>query len=572
MKKYIVSLCLSSLMLGGCNSLDLNPLSSGSSESWYSNETEVEMSLNRLFHIQFWESIQFDDESYMHKDSWTDNWAERTSIQPTIAGTLNSQSPTVTNLWNTCYRCIAASNLLIEKLPNATMSDEKKLRAEANARFARAGQYALLIFYFGDVPFYTDNLTQDAFYSLSRTDKATVLKQIYEDFDFAATHLPVSYGSSENKYSTQGAAYAMKARIALWMHDYATARDAAKACMDMNVYQLHDNYGDYFLPGTASSSPETIFANPRSIGDKVTAWYSPKRHVMRLAGGWDNGNASWDLLNAYECTDGLPIDESPLYDPHNPFKNRDPRCTMTIQEFGKEMPGQGIIFQPHPDSLQTLNVKTGQMISNRDSRGVDQYASYNGLIFCKGSNANWISDFWENENVVMRYADVLLMYAEAKIELNEIDQSVLDAMNQVRARAYGVPASAVSDYPAVTETNQKKLRRIVRRERRVEFAFEGSRYEDLIRWKLASKALNQPIYGMLLNLDNMRERIVNPGRWFFPEVCPIDEDGLSDFSGMYQRGLVELLVPKTFDDRQYLFPIPSTELLINPNLTQNPGW
>ena len=172
----------------------------------------------------------------------------------------------------------------------------------------------------------------------------------------------------------------------------------------------------------------------------------------------------------------------------------------------------------------------------------------------------------------MRYADVLLMYAEAKIELNEIDQSVLDAMNQVRARAYGVPASAVSDYPAVTETNQKKLRRIVRRERRVEFAFDGSRSEDLIRWKLASKALNQPIYGMLLNLDNMRERIVNPGRWFFPEVCPIDEDGLSDFSGMYQRGLVELLVPKTFDDRQYLFPIPSTELLINPNLTQNPGW
>ena len=77
MKKYIVSLCLSSLMLGGCNSLDLNPLSSGSSESWYSNETEVEMSLNRLFNIQFWESIQFDDGSYMHKDSWTDNWTER---------------------------------------------------------------------------------------------------------------------------------------------------------------------------------------------------------------------------------------------------------------------------------------------------------------------------------------------------------------------------------------------------------------------------------------------------------------------------------------------------------------
>ena len=102
----------------------------------------------------------------------------------------------------------------------------------------------------------------------------------------------------------------------------------------------------------------------------------------------------------------------------------------------------------------------------------------------------------DNDNIIIRLADVMLMYAEAKIELNQIDQSVLDAINKVRARAYKVDYTETTSYPAITVTDQTALRKIIRRERRVELAFEGLRYYDLIRWRIAKKALNMPNCGI----------------------------------------------------------------------------
>jgi hypothetical protein len=165
------------------------------------------------------------------------------------------------------------------------------------------------------------------------------------------------------------------------------------------------------------------------------------------------------------------------------------------------------------------------------------------------------------------------MYAEAKIELGQIDQSVLDAMNMVRARAYKVNYTATSSYPAVTTTNQAQLRKILRVERRMEFAFEGTRYHDLIRWRLAEKALNNhPIYGVLDPAD-MRTKLVKKGLWFFPSTPQIDDDGLVDFSAMYNAGLIKMLAERKFDaSKQYLWPIPSTEIKINPNMIQNTGY
>ena len=112
----------------------------------------------------------------------------------------------------------------------------------------------------------------------------------------------------------------------------------------------------------------------------------------------------------------------------------------------------------------------------------------------------------------------------------------------------------------------------MRIERRMEFAWEGTRYEDIIRWRLAEKVLNTPMYGML-DPESLRENVVNKGGWFFPEIPPIDEDGTVDFSGMYNKGLVKLLTNRKFDaPKQYLWPIPTTEILINSNMTQNDGY
>jgi hypothetical protein len=167
--------------------------------------------------------------------------------------------------------------------------------------------------------------------------------------------------------------------------------------------------------------------------------------------------------------------------------------------------------------------------------------------------------------IIIRYAEILLSYAEAKIELGEIDATVLDAINQVRARAYGVTLAQTTLYPAITTTDVTALRKVVRRERRVEFVREGLRYMDLIRWKLAEKALTTPVIGLPDPANQDR------GKWPFPGITPIDADGIASYSGFGTD--VKILVNRSFDkNKQYLWPIPAVERRVNTNITQNPNY
>ena len=222
-----------------------------------------------------------------------------------------------------------------------------------------------------------------------------------------------------------------------------------------------------------------------------------------------------------------------------------------------------------------LNLTTGEMQTNNDSRAVAQYASFNGLVWRKGIDDSWLENGRkvESDYIIMRYADVLLMYAEAKIEMNEIDDTVLDAINAVRARAYGVPASATSSYPAVTARDQATLRRTVRLERRVELAMENLRLQDLMRWRLADKALNRYNYIYLYPASECKTALVDKGLWPWPSKPDIDEDGLADFSEWFDKGQVMLGAKRNFPDRQYLWPIPTHEIELCPNLLpDNPGY
>src|SRR5690606_9977897 len=226
-----------------------------------------------------------------------------------------------------------------------------------------------------------------------------------------------------------------------------------------------------------------------------------------------------------------------------------------------------------PDSLTTLNLTTNTRVTNNDTRTNAQFASFNGLLWKKGVGLDWRQNNWqiEQEKIIIRYADVLLMYAEAAIELNRIDQTVLDAINHVRARAYGVTIDETSKYPSVTTTDVNSLRKTVRIERRMEFALEGIRYMDIVRWRLAEKVLNLPVYGML-DPEELRQKVVGPGLWFFPQIPEIDDDGIADFSKMYEAGLIKQSVVRKFDaTRQYLWPIPTPEVLTS-GLTQNPNY
>lgn len=576
----IIILFLVCFFAFGCNEnqLDLNPLSEGSSEAWYSNDKEIRMSLDYLYTIRFWNPNP--DPLYMDYggwlDSFSDDWSNRNNLTSITGGTINSETGWIGAWWGYYYECIAAANLILEKLEeNKEMLAESKYNQyTAEARFVRARMFSKLIFYWGDVPYFDKTLTVEEAFETGRTNKEQILERIYDDFDYAASILPESW--SGTKYATKGAALALKARIALYMNDWTTARDASKAVIDLNIYELYPDFEELFYTSTRGTS-ESVFSLPRSV--ELGKWQDgygirPEniRHITPRSNG---GNMyvwpSWDLFCSFLCTDGLPIDESPLFNPHNPFENRDPRCNATIVEFGTKH--GGVIYQPHPDSLLTTKYITGERVTNNDSRGVIQWASWNGIAWKKRFSDDWWDDFYADpEHVVIRYADVMLIWAEAKIELNEIDQSVLAAINKIRARAYGVDYTSAAEYPEITVTDQSELRKILRIERRMEFAFEGMRHADIIRWRLAEKVLNTTMYGMI-DPPEQREKIIEPGLWFFPETPPIDEDGVVDFTSMYNKGYIKIIAQRYFDpSKHYLWPIPAKEILINNNIIQNPEY
>lgn len=564
--KYIIAILFLSLFIGtACTDLNLNPLSQGSSATWYSTESEITMALNDCYREVFW----FQDDNL-----WTDDLIYRSNLNEITGNTMTGQSGTVTTLWLNSYKSISRTNTILASLPRATgkIAATKLDQFAAEARYCRACRYSTLISHFGDVIYTTRVLPLDSAFMVSKTPKATILKGIYADFDFAASKLATSNSASTPGRATKGAALAMKARIALYMGDYAIARDAAKACMDLGVYTLYPDFGKLFLPTTKNPS-ESIFVIPRSVALNVTLDQSIIQNTTTRTApnGWCAYNPSWDLFCSFLCKDGLTIDKSPLYNPRLPFQNRDPRCAKSIVEFGTAH--LGFIYQPHPDSTKVLNVNTGKYVTNMDTRSYSQYASYDGLAVKKAVDIDWIDDLkTDPDRIIIRYADVLLMYAEAKIELNEIDQSVRDAMNMVRARAYGVDKSAINSYPAITATDQSSLRRTLRIERRMEFFNENLRYMDIIRWKIAEIVLNKSSYGMLDPADQ-RTKIISKGLWFFPGIPDFDNQDIPDFTAWYSAGLTKLLTPKTFDkNRQYLWPLPTTELLGNKNLTQNPGY
>ena len=567
MKNIVCGLIASlSLPFVACNDLDLYPLPQPSNETWYTSKTELEMSLNDGYRMVFW---WVDDPDADAK--YTDDWVYRNGVSSIVNGTLTGQNGDVNNLWTLQYKAIARANLVLENLDRAGelgLSDADCKQYGAEARFLRACRYMSLITHFGDVPYVENAVDLEIAFSMGRTPIAEILPKIYADFDAAIEGLPVSYPKSSPQRATKGAALAMKARLALYMGDYSQCAEASKACMDLGIYQLHADFSDLFLPSTKNSE-ESIFLLPRSIDLGVTfEGNAVKNIITRNAGGYAARDPSWDLLAAFICTDGLPIDESPLFDPHNPFANRDPRCSATIVPFNTEH--LGYEYDPHPHTVEVINYMTGQMVKNNDSRVNAQYASFNALVWKKGVDISWTQNGYkiDPDLIIIRYADILLMYAEAKIELNQIDQSVLDAINSVRARAYKVDKTAVDQYPAVTTTNQKELRKTIRFERRMEFAKEGLRYMDLIRWKLATKALSgKNNYGILYPYPE--ERLAD---WFWPITPEIDDDAIADFTELEKMGAATILSTRNWNDRQYLWPIPTKEILINENLKQNPGY
>lgn len=559
--KKIYFLLLATLVLTACNKLDLNPLSEAATSTFYSNQTELELAVNDLYRLDFWQN---DNELFSDNE-----WHRAQLTNAVIGGTMTAEDGTVSNYWLICYKAIARANSFIANKNRAAANTPAAviLKLEAEMRLIRAYQYSKLIAHFGDVPFLTEPVELSEAYGIKRTPKSEILKFIYTELDFAALNLPANYSTASVRRLTKGAALAIKARIALYMGDYAIARDAAKAVMDLAAagnYALNANFSQLFLKA-GESSKELIISIPREQAQNVSGSAAyVQDNISRNAGGFGAQLPTREIVDAYECIDGKPINESSLYNPLDPFKNRDPRLTATVVEFNTYWLGYN--YAPHPDSLQVWSSKLGRKVTNNDTRKVAVNASFTGFLWKKGIDQTWADRLTEdNDAIIFRYAEILLTYAEAKTELGEVDATVLDAINQVRARAYGVTAAQSTMYPAIVATDVTALRKIVRRERRVEFVREGLRYMDLIRWKLAEKALTTPVIGLP---DPANQ---NRAKWPFPGTTPIDADGIANYSGFGAD--VKILVNRSFDkNKQYLWPIPAVERRVNNNITQNPNY
>ncbi|HUQ66672.1 MAG TPA: RagB/SusD family nutrient uptake outer membrane protein, partial [Flavitalea sp.] len=288
-------------------------------------------------------------------------------------------------------------------------------------------------------------------------------------------------------------------------------------------YSLFNNYEDLFRIQNENNSE--IILDVEYLQDDQALW-GLGTLPPASAGGWYIVGPTQSLVDAYEMNNGKTIDDpSSGYDPNNPYKNRDPRLAATII-----VPGS------------TYN---GKFFDPVDATSVDYYVGYAYTGYSIRKYIHELSDYSDIWNTglnipVIRYAEVLLTYAEAKIESNQIDNSVYEAIDQVRIRA-GLPAVDRTVY-----ASQSQMRELVRRERRVELALEGLRWYDIQRWKIGDQVMTGPALGC-------REGTVDP------------------ITGHYTPTGPNIVVEqRTF--KNYLWPIPQSEIDVNKNLVQNPGY
>lgn len=371
--------------------------------------------------------------------------------------TTNTMSPTssvVLAVWNSMYAGIARCNNLIENV--TVMIEDGKINAEtgntyiAEAKYLRAMYYTQLTSLYRDVPEVFTTLTT-ATSQVPKSDKAKIVERILGDLDEITEGdlLPVT---TDRGRVTKGAAYALKTRICLYNEMYSEAAAAAKKVIDLGCYNIDPSYGNLFTE-TGCASSEIIFA----IRFKHTDQQNSEGGFLAYNYGYP---MEWllpypNLANEYYCTDGKSITDSPLYDPDDD-STRDPRLTynlMTVNGDSYDGPVKDAWWRWNsPFSLFQRKYQ-----NQRTTYGADNQDMY-----------------------YIRYADVLLMRAEALANLGTDRDEIMDLVNQVRQRAdVMMPTVQQAEGAGLSYPD---LLKVIKHERRVELPFEGTRYFDLLRW------------------------------------------------------------------------------------------
>lgn len=548
------------LLFASCiDDLDRFPLDAPSDATFFTSEAELRLAVNGVYNSLWWHVSGH--QALQSLDNTTDiGFLRDGPLRDLANGSATSTSSGVESFWTDLYRGIGRANNLLSNMHKAQgiVSEETMAQIASEVRFLRAFFYHNLVELYGDVPLLQKQITL-AESEIGRSPKNEVVDLMISDLEFAANYLPVAWTGANVGRATKGAALTLLARIALYNQDFDQAIQASQQVMDLNSYSLYANYEGLFQYEGVRCA-EVIFDVPYFQGMKVQEY--PQRAGSRLLGSFSTIVPSQFIVDSYLATDGLTIDKSGLYNPANPFANRDPRLAASIV-FPQSVLA-GFVFETHPDSTSTWRVIDGVKTSRVTNLDVtNAFATFTGYLWRKYSDP---SDYPLRNRastlnfILMRYAEVLLTYAEAKIEKNDIDQSVVDAMNKVRARAYGVDFTQTQSYPEITLAGQEEMRRALRNERKVELANEGFRLYDIRRWKIADTVMDGPLVG-------------RPLREYqgIPEAPVIDEETghpiYSEHLSLYRQ-----VIQRTFRTRDWLYPIPQSEINVNQSIEQNSGY
>lgn len=550
MKKLNLSIAIfaASILFTCCNKLDIKPESDLPDDMYWNSEADLITACNRLY-----ETLQA---------NWLDSRGDD-NVNQTANLTSNGAwtIPNTSDEWNFRYRDIRTANNILEKGGKAKATDIVKNRYFAEARFFRAYSYFLLVQKYGDVPLILHTLDKDAPELLmGRNPRAEVMKAIYEDLDYAAAWLPDRATLSATQWGRvmKSTAWGLKARIGLyegtrlkfrseagWEAHLQTAISSANQ-VTAQGHSLYPTYDSLFVHfGEGQANKEAIFIKPFGVSaTNVILGHNYSRDM-------ENGrNAiTRNLIHQYLYSDGLPAfntDNTPVATPsplfvsetnepsyNTIFENRDPRLTYTIYKNGETS---------YKGTALVANVNLG---------------SRSGYYTKKGWNKeDWqVNNSGTTDRILMRYAEILLILAEAKFELNG---SISDAdlnltVNALRTRAKFAPKLS----NAFVTANNLSMREEIRRERTVELALEGFRYDDLIRWKTAETVLPQELLGSKF--------VATEWQLSGPGTIKLNSNNMV---------VAEPADTRRFQaNRDYLYPVPVNEITTSGNaVTQNPNW
>lgn len=469
-------------------------------------------------------------------------------------GTISAANPGA-NFYD--FTIIRRCNTFLENIEKVTFADEKtKKDLIAQARVIRAYRYFKMNWLYGGVPI-IENYESAVDAQVPKKTEDEVRTFIETELDTYTYDLSVK--PTERGRIAQGAALAIRMREALYYGDWSTAKTKAQEIIDLQQYDLEKGKEGYskLFQVAGQDSKEIILA---------VQYINSTKPLGVIGQMYNNGDGGWSsivpthqLVDAYEMTNGKTIDEEGSgYDKKHPFKGRDPRLALTVIYPGAnyvKSDGSTAVFNTLDKEI--VNAK-GEKASNPNFMTAADNASKTGLTWNKYlSPITQYTDIWNTNAcpIVFRFAEVLLTWAEAENELNGPSTDVFDKIDEVRMRT-GMPAMDRQKY-----NTKDKLRELIHRERSVEFAGEGLRRADIVRWKDASGKM-------------VAETVLN-GR-LERRIGTIDMNGSNPetratikLDASAEEKLIEV---RKFEPKHRYFPFAQSILDKNPNLIQVNGY